>query len=229
RRQQEATESLREENRVLREMLGARRLRFTDAQRKRLAIRGKALGRALLRGVVTLVTPDTILDWHRRLVAKKWTYAGGAHGNAEVLKAITKHLVRMARENPTWCYDRLQGALKNLGHTVCPNTIKKILRRNGIQPAPDRGRRTPWKTFLKTHARSIFAADFFTTEVWTMRGLVTHYTLFVIHHATRAVRIVGTTAHPGETFMSQIARLMTDPVDGILRHARFPLIDRYSK
>src|SRR5439155_25976763 len=137
RRQQEAIDYLREENRVLREMLGKRRLRFTDAQRKRLAIRGKALGRALLKGIATLITPDTILDWHRRLVAKKWTYAGGARGNAEVMKAITKHVVRMARENLTWGYDRLQGALKNLGHVVCPNTIKAILQRNGITPAPD--------------------------------------------------------------------------------------------
>jgi transposase InsO family protein len=227
--QQDAIDYLREENRVLHEMLGGRRLRFSDAQRKRLAIRGKPLGRALLKGITTLVQPDTILDWHRRLVARKWTYAGGAHGNAEAMKEITKHVVRMARENPTWGYERLQGALKNLGHTVCPTTIKNILLRNGIQPAPDRGRRTPWKTFLKAHAKSIFAADFFTTEVWTMTGLVTHYTFFVLHHATRAVRIVGTTVHPGELFMDQIAKMLTDPVDGLLRKARFLIIDRDKK
>ena len=122
-----------------------------------------------------------------------------------------------------------EGALKNLGHIVCPNTIKAILLRNGITPAPDRGRRTPWKTFLKAHANSIFAADFFTTEVWTMRGLATHYTLFVIHHATRAVQIVGTTVHPGELFMDQIAKLLTDPVDGFLRNAKHLIIDRDTK
>src|SRR6188472_2903816 len=83
--QQDAIDYLREENRVLHEMLGERRLRFTDAQRKRLAIRGKALERAFLRGIATLVEPDTILDWHRKLVAKKWTYPGGAHGNAEAM------------------------------------------------------------------------------------------------------------------------------------------------
>jgi predicted cupin superfamily sugar epimerase len=92
-------------------MLGGHRLRFTEAQRKRLAVKGEALGRALLKGISTLVQPDTILDWHRRLVAKKWTYARGAHGNAEAMKEITKHVLRMARENPTWGYDRLQGAL----------------------------------------------------------------------------------------------------------------------
>jgi hypothetical protein len=94
RAQQDAIEYLREENRVLRDMLGKRRLRFTDSHRKRLAIQGRVLGRALLRGIATLVQPDTILDWHRRLVAKKWTYAGGAHGNAEAMKAITGHVLR---------------------------------------------------------------------------------------------------------------------------------------
>lgn len=99
RRQQDEIAYTREENRVLKEMLGDRRLQFTDAQRKRLAIRGKALGRGPLARIATLVTPDTILGWHRKLVARKWTYAGGAHGNAEAMKAITKHVVRMAREN----------------------------------------------------------------------------------------------------------------------------------
>ena len=133
RRQQDAIDYLREENRILREILGARRLRFTDEQRRRLAIRGKALGRALLNGIATLIEPDTIRAWHRRLVAKKWAYPGGARGNADAMQAITRHVVRMARANLTWGYDRLQGALKNLG-IVCPNTIKSILRRNGITP-----------------------------------------------------------------------------------------------
>jgi putative transposase len=228
-RQRDEIEYVREENRVLRQMLGKRRLQFTDAQRKRLAIRGKALSGGLLERIATLAKPDTILGWHRKLVAMKWTYAGGAHGNAEAMKAITRHVVSMARENLTWGYDRIQGALKNLGHNVCPTTIKNILLRNGIQPAPIRGRKTPWSTFLKAHAKSVFAADFFTTEVWTMRGLVTHYTLFVIHHATRAVQIVGTTVHPGDIFMDQAAKLLTDPVDGFLRAAKFLIIDRDTK
>ena len=118
RHQQDAVDYLREENRILRAKLGGRRLRFTDLERRRLAIRGKALGRALLAQVATLVSPDTILAWHRKLVAKKWSYPTGRHGNAEEMKSITEHVVRMARENPTWGYDRLQGALANLGHVV---------------------------------------------------------------------------------------------------------------
>ncbi len=103
------------------------------------------------------------------------------------------------------------------------------MKRNGIGPAPDRSKKTPWKTFLKAHAKSIFAADFFTTEVWTARGLVTYYTLFVIHHATRAVRIVGTTVNPGATFVEQCAKLLTDPIDGFLRNAQFLIVDRDTK
>ncbi len=165
RHQQDALDYLREENRVLREMLGKGRLRFTDRQRRRLAIRGQAPGRALLAGVATLVNPDTILAWHRKLVAKKWSCPTGRHGNASEMRSITSHVVRLAKENPTWGSDRLQGALANLGHTVAPNTVRNILWRNGIDPAPERGKRTSWKTFLKAHASTIFAADFFTTEV----------------------------------------------------------------
>ena len=126
------------------------------------------------------------------------------------MKKIAALAVRFAKENPTWGYDRVQGAFKNVGHRVAPNTIKRALKAAGLDPAPDRGKRTTWKTFLKAHAASIAATDFFTTEVWTARGLVTHYTLFVIDLATRTVRIVGTTPNPNAVFMSQAARLLTD-------------------
>ncbi len=145
------------------------------------------------------------------------------------MKSITSHVVRMAKENPSWGYDRLQGALANLGHTVAPNTVRNILRRNGIDPAPERGKRTSWRTFLKAHASTIFAADFFTTEVWTLRGLVTHHTFFVIRHATRAVEIVATTVNPNGVFMAEVADILTDPDSGFLRNARFLILDRDSK
>jgi transposase InsO family protein len=226
---QDAVEYLREENRVLREMLGKRRLAFTDRQRRRLAIRGRTLGRALLAGIATLVTPDTILAWHRKLVAKKWGFPTGRHGNAAEMKAITAHVLRMAKENPTWGYDRLQGALANLGHQVAPNTARNILGRNGVDPAPERGKRTPWRTFLTAQASTIFAADFFTTEVCTLRGLVTHHTFFVIRHATRAIRIVATTSNPNGVFRSEVGQILTDTVDGFRRDARFLILDRDTK
>jgi putative transposase len=219
-------DDLREENRVLREMLGKGRLRFTDRQRRRLAMRGQALGRALLAGIAPLVSPDTILAWHRKLVAKNWSFPTGRHGNADEMRSITSHVVRRAKENPAWGYDRLQRALTNLGHTVAPNTVRNILRRDEIDPAPERGKRTPWKTFLKAHASTIFATDFFTTEVWTLSGLVTHHTFFVIQHATRAVEIVATTVNPNGVFMAEVADILTDPENGFLRNARFLILDR---
>jgi transposase InsO family protein len=229
RHQQLAIEYLREENRVLREMLGTRRLRFTDTQRRRLAIPGKELGRRLLAGIATLVTPDTILAWHRRLVALKWTYPHRTTKGRRVMRAITRLVLRFATENPRWGYDRIQGALRNVGHVVAPNTIKRILHRNGIAPAPDRRTRTTWRTFLAAHASVIAATDFFTTEVWTARGLVTHYTLFVIDLAARAVEVVGTTASPDAVFMRQTALALTDSTDGFLRAKRFLILDRDSK
>ncbi len=176
RHQLEVIEYLREENRVLKEHLGGRRLRLTDAQRRRLAANGHRLGRRVLREVATLVTPDTILRWHRQLIARKWTAQRRRVGRPGVLHEIRLLTVRMARENPTWGYRRIQGALQNLRHRVARSTVADILRAHGIGPVPERP--MSWVTFLAAHWGAIAAADFFTTEVWTVRGLVTYYTLF---------------------------------------------------
>ncbi len=163
------------------------------------------------------------------LVAAKWTFkAKTKAARVGLMAKIGALAIHFAKENPTWGYDRIQGALKNVGHVVAPNTVKKALEAAGLDPAPDRGKKTPWKTFLKAHAASIAATDFFTTEVWTARGLVTHYKLFAIHHATRAVEIGATTPNPNAVFMSQVARILTDPVDGFLLAKKFLLMDRDS-
>jgi hypothetical protein len=128
-----------EENRVLKEQLEGQRLRFTDEQRVRLAVKAKVLGRRTLGDLETLVTPDTLLAWHRKLIAMKWTYARKGPGRPRVAKEISDLVLRMARENTSWGYDRIQGALANLGHMVAPNTVKNILKRHGIEPAPERG------------------------------------------------------------------------------------------
>ena len=99
----------------------------------------------------------------------------------------------MATQNDTWGYDRIQGALGNLGHIIAPNTIKNILKAHGIEPAPLRKKRITWKTFLKAHWEVMAATDFFTVEVWTPSGLVTYYVLFVMHLSTRCVYIAGLT------------------------------------
>jgi hypothetical protein len=125
------------------------------------------LGRRLLRQVATIVTPDTILRWHRLLIARKWTYAKGQRCRQGVLAEIRRLVVRMAEENPTWGYTRIRGALKNLGHRVGRSTIARILKAQGIPPVPERP--TSWQTFLRAHWGAIAGADFFTTEVWSRR------------------------------------------------------------
>ena len=160
----EALAYLIEENRVLRAQLGGRRLRLTDDDRRRLAVRAFRLGRKALRHIATIATPDTLLRWHRQLVARKWTYARKSHQRG-VLAEIRRLVVRMAEDNPTWGYTRIQGALKNVGHRVGRSTIARILRAQGIPPVPERP--TSWRTFLRAHWGAIAGADFFTTEVWT--------------------------------------------------------------
>jgi HTH-like domain len=133
------------------------------------------MGRQALREVATIVTPDTLLRWHRQLIARKWTYAKKGRTRRGVLAEIRQLVGQMAEANPTWGYTRIQGALKNLGHRVGRSTIARILRADGIPPAPERP--TSWQTFLRAHWGEIAAADFFTTEVWTWQGLVTVYTV----------------------------------------------------
>jgi transposase InsO family protein len=207
RREREALAYLVEENRILRRQIGHRRMRFTDDDRRRLARRAHRLGGKALRELATIVTPDTLLRWHRQLVARKWTHTRKGTGRRGVLGEIRQLVLRMAEDNPTWGYTRIQGALKNLGHQVGRSTVARILKAQGLHPAPNRP--TPWQTFLRAHWGAIAGADFFTTEVWSWRGLVTFYTVFVIDLATRRVRVLGTTPHPDEAFMRQVVRTLS--------------------
>jgi hypothetical protein len=227
RHQLEVIEYLRAENRVLKEHLDGRRLRLTDARRRRLAVNGHRLGRRVLNDVATLVTPDTILRWHRQLIARKWTAERRRVGRPGVRREIHQLTIRMASENPTWGYRRIQGALKNLGHRVARSTIATILQAHGIGPVPERP--MSWRTFLAAHWGAIAAADFFTTEVWTARGLVTYYTLFVIELESRRVHLVGSTPHPDDAFVSQVARVLTSADDGVLSGHRILICDRDTK
>ena len=204
-----------EDNRVLRRQLGGRRSRLTDDDRRKLAARAYRLGRRALREVATIVTPDTLLRWHRQLIARKWTYARTGTRRRGVLAEIRRLVGRIANENPTWGYTRIQGALKNLGHHVGRSTIARLLRTQGISPVPERP--TSWQTFLRAHWGAIAGSDFFTTEVWTWRGLVTFYTVFVIDLASRRVQILGSTPHPNEAFMGQVARTLTMADGGLCR------------
>src|SRR5262245_22497965 len=225
--QQHVIEYPVEENRVLREQLKGHRLSLKDDQRRRLAAKGYRLRRRLLRRVATIVTPDTILRWHRRLIAEKWRYRRKRPGRPRTMKKIARLIGRMATDNPTWGDSRIQGALKNLDHRVARSTIARVLKEQGIPPVPDRP--TSWWTFLRAHWGKIAAADFFTTEVWTARGLVTYHTPFVLDLCTRRVHVAGSTPHPDEAFMTQAARRLTDAVGGFLLGYRALICDRDTK
>ncbi len=230
RRQLDVIEYLQEENRVLKERLGGRRLCFTDAERRRLARKAQALGRRVLNELDTLVTPDTLLRWYRKLVACKWNYSHRrGQGRARVMKAIIDLILRMALENPSWGYTRIRGALANLGHQVGRGTIANALRDHGIEPAPERGKNTRWSTFLKAHWECLTATDFLSVEVCTFKGLVTYYILFFMHIASRSVHIAGMTPHPENVWMMQAARNITDVNDGFLRDTRYLFLDRDTK
>ncbi len=168
-----------------------------------------------------------MLRWYRRLIAQK--YDGSAcrrRGRPMTLSEVADLVVRMAVENPTWGYTRIRGALANLSHQLARNTVKQILRDHGIDPAPERAQRTPWKAFLQAHWEGLAACDLFTVEVLTLAGLRRYLVFFVIELTTRRVTIAGIHPQPGGAWMEQLARTLTDPVDGFLRPARHLIHDR---
>jgi len=220
-------EYLLEENRVLREQLFGKRLRFTDAQRQRLAVKGRALGRKRLKEFDTIVTLDTIVRWYRQSVAEK--YDGSKRrgpGRPRIAGVIARLILRMAGDNPKWGYTRIRGALSNIGHDVGRTTIKRILAEHGIGPAPGRGRRMRWSTFLGAPWGAIAGMDFFTVEVLDLRGLIRYFVLFIIDLETRRVEIAGVVAQPEGRWMRQIARNLTDVVDGFLPEGCYVIHDR---
>ena len=227
--QQDVIDYLQEENRILRHQLGNKRLRLSDEQRRRLAVKAKKLGIKVLSEVASIVTPETLLAWHRKLIARK--YDGSERrgpGRPRVMEQIQQLVVRMATENRDWGYTRIRGALTNLGHSVSRSTIVNILKEHGIEPSPERCRKTTWQEFLQAHWEVLAAADFFTVEVWTRFGPVRVVVLFVMELSTRRVEVAGMTARPDAAWMTQVSRNLTDAIDGFLVDKRFLIHDRDS-
>ena len=195
------------ENRILRSHLPSR-LRLSDPERSTLAEIGKRVGRKDLQTVASVALPDTILAWYRRLTAQKFdgSKRRSYPGRPAITSEIEALIVRMARENPGWSYDRIVGALTNLGHRVSDQTVGNILRRYGIPPAPKRSQKTTWKDFISAHMAVLTGVDFFTVEVLTWRGLATYYVLFLVQLETRWVTLAGITHHPTAEWMVQMAR-----------------------
>jgi putative transposase len=221
-----------EENRVYRALLDRHspRWRLQDAERKVLAEKGKPLGK-LLGEVLTLVQPETLLKWHRHLVARKWDFSHRREakpGRPPVSIEIERLVLQVARENPGWGYDRIVGALANLGYPISDQTVGNIIKRHGLGTAPERKRNTTWAQFIRRHTEVLWATDFFTSEVWTCTGLTTFYVLFFLQLHTRRVILAGITPFPNEAWLKQIARNLTVE-DGPLTNARFLFHDRDAK
>jgi len=218
------------ENRILRRQITGR-VQLNDGERRTLAELGKQLGIKALAEVVSVVKPETLLAWHRKLIARKFDgspyrqYPGRPHINP----AIEKLIIQFAQENRTWGYDRIVGALKNVGYTVSDQTVGNVLRRHGLPPAPERKKTTTWREFIRSHWDLLVATDFFTAEVWTRSGLVTYYILFFIQVGSRRVHIAGMTPHPNGTWMTQMARNSTMVEWGFLTPGQYLIHDRDGK
>ena len=218
------------ENRILRSKL-PNRLRLSDPDRAVLGEIAKRLGRRALRDIARVARPDTILGWYRRLIAQK--FDGSRHrshpGRPRISRELEALVVRFARENRSWGYDRIAGALANLGYAVSDQTVGNILRRYQIPPAPERSRTTTWKEFIRSHMDVLAGADFFTVEVLTWRGLITYYVLFFIEIGSRRVSLGGITPRPDSCWMEQVARNATMERTGYLNGCRYLLHDRDAK
>jgi transposase InsO family protein len=218
------------ENRIMRQQIEGRVL-LTDAQRQTLAEIGKKLSKQALEEIATIVKPDTILAWHRKLVDHKFdgSKQRKSLGRPRVDKELEDWVVKMAKENRGWGYDRIAGALAELGYDISDQTVGNILKRRGVLPAPDRQKTTTWNEFIRSHMSVLWATDFFSTEVWTLGGLVTFYVLFLIKLDTREVHLAGVTSHPNEVWMMQVARNLTMDEWGILKPGQYLIHDRDTK
>src|SRR5256712_5441160 len=218
------------ENRMLRNQIKGR-VQLSDGERKTLAEIGQKLGKKALAEVAKIVKPDTILAWHRTLVAQKCdgSQQRQSPGRPKIDQELEALIVRIAQENRSWGYDRIVGALANLDLTVSDQTVGNVLKRHGMAPAPERKTTTTWKECIRTHLDVLVATDFFTAEVWTLGGLVTYYVLFFIHLGSRQVHVAGVTPHPNEAWMMQIARNLTMEECGFLSPGQYLIHDRDGK
>jgi transposase InsO family protein len=218
------------ENRIWRHQFEGR-VQLTDAERQTLAEIAIELGKQALEEIATIVKPDTLLAWHRKLIAEKFdgSEQRKAVGRPRVDKELEDLVVQMAKENRGWGYDRIVGALVELGYKISDQTVGNILTRRGLPTAPERKKTTTWREFIRSHMDVLWATDFFSTKVWTLGGLVTFYVLFFIKLDTREVRIAGITAHPNEAWMMQVARNATMEAWGFLESGQYLIHDRDTK
>ena len=189
-------EYLMAENRILRNQIDGR-VQLTDSERKELAEIGAKLGKQALAEIATVAQPDTVLAWNRKFTAPQVDTSAPPKsvGRPRMDKEIEEWVIRMARENRSWGYDRIQGSLKHLGYTISDQTVGNILKRHGIPPAPERQKTVTWGEFIRSHWDVFVATGFFNSKVWNVFGLVMSYQLSVIHFSCHPIQSVMTALH----------------------------------
>jgi putative transposase len=212
---------LRHELAVLRRQIG--QPRFEPHDRLLLAALSRVLPRRRWNAFV--VRPETLLRWHRRLVARSWTYPQRCPGRPPIDAEVRTLVVRLARENPSWGYMRIVGELRKLGISVSAASVRTILGKAGVPPAPQRDRQS-WRSFLRAHSESILAADFFTVDTVLLRRL---YVLVFLSIGSRRIEYVACTGSPNMAWMQQQARNLLMELDDRKRQVRFLLHDRDAK
>ena len=223
-------EYLAAENEILRSKVDGT-IKLTNEERIRLATIGKRIGKKALEDVAHIVKPETVLKWYRDLVARKFDSSANRTktGRPPVDKDIEDLILLIAEANPSWGYDRIMGALSNLGIVVSDQTVGNILKKHGIPPAPKRQPTMPWADFVKFHEDVLSACDFFTAEIFTPFGLITYYVLFVIQIGSRKVHLAGITPNPDEAWMRRMAINATMADWGCLDGQRYLIMDRDTK
>ncbi|MER6000776.1 integrase core domain-containing protein [Nonomuraea angiospora] len=220
--------ALRHQITVLERQLGAdTRVRFAPEDRAFLAALLTSLPREVLRRLRFLVRPDTVLRWHRDLMKRRYarTCRPKQRGRPPTVRSIRALVLRLVRENPGWGYRRVHGELTTLGIKVAPSTVWEILKQAGLDPAPERTS-TTWPDFLRSQADALLACDFI--EAVTLNGQ-RQYVLAVIEHATRRIRVLGSTAHPSANWVLQAIKNLVMDLDDAGCQARFLLRDRDGK
>ncbi len=216
---------LRVENHILRSKF-EKRVPLTETDRRMLVKYGMLI-KDRLAEVASIVKPETILTWNRRMKKEKWTFDNTPKksGRSRKSKDSEELILRVAEENTSWGYWRIAGELKKLGHVASKSHVRDVLKRHGIPPAPNR-KGLSWKQFIASHMDVTWASDFFTEEVWTLGGLVTCYVLFFIHQGTRRVSIAGCTPHPDSAWVAQQARNFCLQLDDSAEPCRYLIHDR---